>query len=475
MGWPRSGKRTMENDLSINQEHNARNRDIYTVSRLNRESREVLEREIGVIWIGGELSNFARPRSGHWYFSLKDDAAQVRCAMFRSRNNLVAFEPREGAQLLARVRVGMYEPRGEFQLIVEQLELAGEGLLRQKFELLKRKLAAEGLFDSGVKQELPYWPKRIGVVTSPSGAALKDILTVLRRRNPSIEIVVYPTAVQGANAAPEIVNAIRQANSNGLCDVLIVGRGGGSIEDLWAFNEEIVARAIFASETPVVSAVGHEIDFTIADLVADTRAATPSASAEICSPDRIEILRSIEALATRAAKTMHIQTTGLNNQLRHLQARLQHPGRRLEQYHQRIDELMQRLPLSVATGLELRSRKLEALRARVQSSSPRHRLKLSQSRIADIRRRLIASTSAKIVALQSRVDENQRALQAVSPQATLQRGYAIVSNAAGEIGRSANQFAPGERALATLAKGRLNLTVKNVELETSPSSDSAGK
>jgi exodeoxyribonuclease VII large subunit len=249
---------------------------------------------------------------------------------------------------------------------------------------------------------------------------------------------------------------------------LIVGRGGGSIEDLWAFNEEIVAQAIFASKIPVVSAVGHEIDFTIADLVADARAPTPSASAEICSPDRIETARAIDSLANRATNAMHSQTETLNIQLRHLQARLQHPGRRLEQFHQRIDELMQRLPLSVATGLKLRIRTLEALRARVQSSNPRHRVGLSQSQIADIQRRLIASASLKIVALQSRVDENLRALQAVSPQATLRRGYAIVTNAAGEIGRDANQFTVGEQVSATLAQGQLNLTVDNVESDKPP-------
>ncbi len=473
MGWPRSGKRTLKDERQISAAASERSRDIYTVSRLNRESRELLERELGAIWIGGELSNFARPRSGHWYFSLKDDAAQVRCAMFRSRNNLVAFEPREGAQLLARARVGMYEPRGEFQLIVEQLELAGEGLLRQKFELLKRKLAAEGLFDSDHKQELPYWPTRIGVVTSPSGAALKDILTVLGRRNATIEVVVFPSAVQGVNAAPEIVNAIRQANANGQCDVLIVGRGGGSIEDLWAFNEEIVARAIFASDIPVVSAVGHEIDFTIADLVADERAATPSASAEICSPDRVEILHTIDDLINRAASALHAQTESLSIQLRHLNARLQHPGRQLEHYHQRLDGLMQRLPLSVATGLELRNRKLDALRARVQSSNPHQRLRLTESRIGDLRRRLIGSTSAKIVTLQSQVDENLRALQAVSPQATLQRGYAIVSNESGEIGRDAKRFTPGEKALAMLARGKLNLTVDTIEIEELPDLNSS--
>ncbi len=313
MGWPGAGKRTLNEEPRLTAADPRAARDIYTVSRLTREVRTVLEHEFGVIWIEGELSNLARPRSGHWYFSLKDESAQSRCAMFRSRNRLLTFDPAEGMHVIARARVGMYEPRGEFQLIVEHMELAGEGALRAKFEQLKRKLAAEGLFDQGVKQELPVWPSRIGVVTSPSGAAVRDIVTVLKRRNPAIEVVIYPSSVQGANAAPELVRAIQTANSRGECDVLIVGRGGGSIEDLWAFNEESVARAIFASDIPVVSAVGHEIDFTIADLVADTRAPTPSASAEICSLESEDIIRALEAIEHQLFKALTNKHGALKN------------------------------------------------------------------------------------------------------------------------------------------------------------------
>ncbi|HJP34481.1 MAG: exodeoxyribonuclease VII large subunit [Gammaproteobacteria bacterium] len=441
----------------------AAGRDIYTVSRLTGEARGLLEREFGAIWIEGELSNVARPRSGHWYFSLKDESAQVRCAMFRSRNNLVGFEPAEGAHVVARARVGMYEPRGEFQLVVEQLELAGEGVLRLRFEQLKRRLAAEGLFDAERKQELPGWPSRIGVVTSPSGAAIRDILTVLKRRNPTIEVVVYPASVQGAKAAPELVEALGAANARGECNVLIVGRGGGSLEDLWPFNEESVARAIFASEIPVVSAVGHEIDFTIADLVADARAPTPSASAEVCSPHREEAIRALETAKARLSKTVQRTILDLRGQLRHTSARLQHPGRRLEQYHQRVDELMQRLPAGVLNGMQLRRSWITALTARIRACNPTHRITHFSNRIADSRRRLTTSMAANLATRHASLGETVRALRAVSPEATLQRGYAIVTAEDGVIARDARNFERGDKVTAQLARGRLALTVDAVE------------
>ena len=383
--------------------------------------------------------------------------------MFKSRNNLVGFEPREGMQVLARARVGMYEPRGEFQLLVEHMELAGEGLLRIKFDQLKRKLATEGLFDTEVKQPLPQWPHRIGVVTSPSGAAIRDILTVLKRRNPAIEVIIYPTSVQGPSAAPEIVRAIDAANLRDDCDVLIIGRGGGSIEDLWAFNEEIVARAVYRSTVPVVSAVGHEIDFTIADLVADVRAATPSASAEICSPDREQVLRSLETINVRLSTAMSAQNRTLAGQLKNLETRLQHPGRRLEQYHQRIDELMQRLPNSVATGLQLRQSALTAMTARIRSCNPHHRIMHYRTRITDIQRRMKTSMGSNLSTMQARLTEKVRALRAISPQSTLQRGYAIVTAADGSIAREADAFTAGEQVRARLALGSLNLMVESVE------------
>lgn len=411
------------------------------------------------------MSNFARPRSGHWYFSLKDSNAQTRCAMFRSRNALVGFEPAEGAHVVARARVGMYEPRGEFQLIVEHLELAGEGALQLKFEQLKRKLAAEGLFDPEHKQDLPWWPRRIGVITSPSGAAVRDIISVLQRRNPSIEVIVYPSAVQGAQAAPELVRAIRTANERDETDVLIVGRGGGSLEDLWAFNEESVARAIAASNLPIVAAVGHEIDFTIADLVADLRAPTPSASAELCAPERDEIAGIVAALEQRMRAQVKSTLDQQQLQLRHLGARLQHPGRRLEQFHQRIDELMQRLPNALANGIRYRGNRLEALSAKINACNPKHRIAEYRQRTANADRRLRLAVAAGLAKHQAGLDENLRALNAVGPSATLQRGYAIVTDPSGTIARRASDFQAGDVLRARLAEGQLGISVTSVESE----------
>jgi len=275
------------------------NRDIYSVSRLNREVRVLLERGFGSVWLEAEISNFAKPSSGHWYFSLKDAAAQVRCCMFRQRNMLCAFAARDGQKVLVRARIGLYEPRGEYQLVIDHMEDSGLGALKRQFEELSAKLAAEGLFAAERKRPLPMIPKRIGVITSPTGAAIRDILHVLARRFAAVPVLIYPVAVQGATAAAEIAAAVRLAGRRAECDVLILARGGGSLEDLWAFNDEALARAIVASPIPVVSGIGHEIDFTIADFAADVRAPTPSAAAEIAVPDGEEWLISLSRLAHR--------------------------------------------------------------------------------------------------------------------------------------------------------------------------------
>ena len=267
-------------------------REIFTVSDLNREARELLEGHFPLVWVEGEISNLARPSSGHIYFSLKDEAAQVRCAMFKMRNRLLNFQPENGQQVLARARISLYEARGDFQLIIEHMEETGDGALRRQFELLKHKLFEEGLFDESHKRELPSLPTRLGVITSPSGAAIRDILSVLKRRFPGIPILIYPVPVQGNEAPPAIIDAIKTAGIRKDCDLLILARGGGSLEDLWAFNDESVARAIYHCPIPVVTGIGHEIDFTIADFVADFRAPTPSAAAEYISPDQNEWLEN---------------------------------------------------------------------------------------------------------------------------------------------------------------------------------------
>src|SRR5271170_5347541 len=308
-------------------------RDVYSVSRLNREVRVLLERGFGSLWLEAEISNLARPSSGHWYFSLKDATAQVRCCMFRQRNMLCSFAPRDGQKVLVRARIGLYEPRGEYQLVIDHMEDSGQGALKRQFEELSAKLAAEGLFAPERKRALPMIPKRIGVITSPTGAAVRDILHVLARRFAAVPVLIYPVAVQGAAAAAEIAAAVRTAGRRAECDVLILARGGGSLEDLWAFNDEALARAIVASPIPVVSGIGHEIDFTIADLAADVRAPTPSAAAEIAVPDGEEWLASLRRLGQRLQRSMHRSVEAQRERLRWLMGRaaLVSPAAKLSQ------------------------------------------------------------------------------------------------------------------------------------------------
>jgi exodeoxyribonuclease VII large subunit len=392
---------------------------VYTVSRLNREARALLERAMSALWIEGEISNFAAPSSGHWYFSLKDSGAQVRCAMFRQRNFLSACKPRDGLHVLARARVSLYEPRGEYQLLVDHLEEAGEGALRRRFEALKARLHQEGLFAAERKRALPTLPRRIGVITSPTGAAIRDILNVLRRRFCLVPVLIYPVPVQGAGAATQIAAAIRFASGRADCDVLVLARGGGSLEDLWAFNEESVARALFECRIPIVCGVGHEIDFTIADFVADVRAPTPSAAAELVAPNGQEWLDRLVVLSRRATSCM--QRLLQERQGRHtwLARRLAqaHPGVRLRHQAQRVDDFEQRLKL--------------AIRATVARAS-------------------------------GRLNTAQRQLVALSPLATLERGYAIVTRVDdGALLRSSEQVAPGARIEARLSQGRVRARVED--------------
>jgi exodeoxyribonuclease VII large subunit len=353
-----------------------RERDVYTVSRLNREARGLVEGTLGSIWLEGEISNFARPGSGHWYFSLKDDAAQVRCAMFRQRNAGLGMVPRDGMQVLVRARASVYEPRGEFQLIVDHLEESGEGELRRRFERLKRQLAAEGLFETARKRPLPRLPRRIGVVTSPTGAALRDILQVLRRRFAAVPVILYPVPVQGAGAAGQIAAAIALASARAEVDVLVVGRGGGSLEDLWSFNEEAVARAIVDCAMPVVSAVGHEVDVTIADLAADVRAPTPSAAAELIVPDAAEWLRSLAAAERRLAGAWRRRQAAWLDALDWARKRLSqlHPSLAIERQFQRLDDLDTRMGAAIRGQLVLAGHRLAARRAELVSLSQASRI-----------------------------------------------------------------------------------------------------
>ena len=439
-----------------------RERDVYSVSRLNKEVRLLLESGMPLLWLEGELSNLAMPASGHWYFSLKDSGAQVRCAMWRQRNTQVRFRPKEGMAVLVRARVGLYEPRGEYQLLVEHLEEAGEGALKREFEKLKAKLAAEGLFAAERKRALPAVPRRIGVVTSPTGAAIHDILRVLRARFPAAAVLVYPTAVQGAAAVPEIVRAIGAASRRNECDVLIVARGGGSLEDLWCFNDERVARAIAACRVPTVSGVGHEVDVTIADFVADVRAPTPSAAALVATPDKSAWLDSLALLQTRFGGAMGRYLRAQLQSLGALMQRMQrsHPGARLLQHAQRLDDLEQRMRLALRASVTGNRQRLDMLTTRLWRENPRHRLEALCSQAATLRQRLAAAIAARIGSLEQRLALGSRTLDAVSPLATLGRGFAVVTRVDdGSLLRDAAQAPAGTEIEARLSKGSIRARV----------------
>jgi exodeoxyribonuclease VII large subunit len=437
-------------------------RDIYTVSRLNREARGLLEAALPSLWITGELSNLSRPASGHWYFSLKDEDAQVRCAMFRQRNLSVRVAPRDGMQVLLRARVGLYEARGEFQLVVDHLEEAGEGELRRRFEALKQKLAAEGLFDAARKRPLPRFPRRIGVVTSPTGAALRDVLHVLGRRFPAMPVLLYPVPVQGAGAAREIAGMLATADRRRDVDVLLLVRGGGSLEDLWAFNDEGLARTIAALGLPVICGVGHEVDFTIADLVADVRAPTPSAAAELAVPDASACRDALAVTAGRlraaASRGTRRRRDALGETARRL-ARL-HPAQYVRERMQRLDELQARALAAMLRERRSRGERLLRIGAELSAASPAHRLASLRQRSARATSRLAPALAQNVAQAGLRLQSALRALHAISPLATLDRGYAIVNRAAdGVLVRDPQQAPPGTDLDVRLAGGRLRARV----------------
>ncbi|HFD79623.1 MAG TPA: exodeoxyribonuclease VII large subunit [Gammaproteobacteria bacterium] len=443
-------------------------RDVYSVSRLNREARALLEEAFPRLWIEGEISNLARPASGHLYFTLKDERAQVGCALFRSQASRLGFRPENGTQVLLRARLSLYEARGNYQLIVDRMEPAGDGALRRAFEQLKQKLDREGLFDAARKRPIPAFPRCIGVVTSPSGAAIRDVLTVLRRRFPGIPVIVYPTAVQGEDAARQIVAALQRAEQHGACDVLLLTRGGGSLEDLWPFNEEIVARALAACSLPVVSAVGHEIDFVISDFAADRRAPTPSAAAEMLSPDRDEIGRQLRHFEERLTGLLQRRLQHSRERLRWLQRRLQqnHPGRRLLQQAQRLDELEQRLRRAWSNRLDGWRARLETLRERLLQHSPAQRLQHFASRLQQLRQRLEYAMKVELQRRHERLALLARALEAVSPLATLERGYSItIDRRDGRVLQDAGHARIGDTLETRLAHG----IVLSQVTETKPS------
>ncbi len=446
-------------------------RDIYSISRLLRETRAILEGSFPLLWIDGEISNFSRPSSGHMYFSLKDEAAQVRCAMFRNRNLQLRFKPENGMHVLVRARVTLYEARGDFQIVVEHMEEAGLGALQRAFEELKARLGKEGLFETGRKLPVPVLPKRIGVITSPTGAAIRDILSVLKRRFPAIPVLIYPVSVQGEQAAGEIAATIQLADSRQECDVFILARGGGSLEDLWAFNEEVVARAIYACETPLVSAVGHEVDFTIADFVADQRAPTPSAAAELVTPDQHELQQRLAKQLARLARQIRGVLHQSDQTLGWLKKRLhqQHPARGLQLKAQRLDELELRLQRQVKIVLERRRYRLGRLNSRLQRHAPVRQLAHLNQRRQNLEQRLHHAWERLMTQKRQRLAMSSRTLDSVSPLATLQRGYAIVQDLdTKKVYRDAAELNAGDTVSARLSKGSLVCTVDEVKEEGSP-------
>ena len=453
---------------------------VFTVSQLNQRARQLLEISFASVRVEGEISNLSRPSSGHWYFTLKDSAAQVRCAMFRSRTALLKFQPKEGDKVELRAKVSLYENRGDYQLIVDTMQPAGEGALLLAFQQLKDRLALEGLFDPAYKKALPPI-RRVGVITSPTGAAIHDILTVLARRDPSLEVDIYPTAVQGKEATAQIVAAIERANRDQRVDALIVGRGGGSLEDLWCFNEEAVARAIFHSHLPVISAVGHEVDVTIADFVADVRAPTPSAAAELVSTDRLERLQQLEQQRLRLNQALRRQLPRWQQQLQHWQQRLRAPARLLQQRGQQLDQLELRLQQRLQQQLQQKQLRLQAMQQVLKQQHPQRQLVQQRRVLEQLQQQLISAQRLHMrdarqrlqtlpARLQNGVQQQQRQsqqalaaqvqlLHSLSPLNVLARGYSLTQQQDGRVITDAAQIQPGDTIRTRLQHGWLEAGV----------------
>ncbi|MBA3660301.1 MAG: exodeoxyribonuclease VII large subunit [Gammaproteobacteria bacterium] len=441
---------------------------IYTVSRLNNEVKSLLEGTFPFVWVEGEISNFAAPHSGHWYFGLKDAAAQVRCAMFRGSSRKLTFVPKDGMHVMIKARVSLYENRGEFQLIAEDMEERGEGALRRAFEVLKKKLLGLGLFDPAHKKPLPPFPKQIGIVTSATGAAIRDVLTVLARRNACIPIIIYPTLVQGALAAKSIAQAITTANERQECDVLIVTRGGGSLEDLWAFNEELVAHAMHQSQIPIISGVGHEVDFTIADFIADVRAATPSAAAELVARDAAELLQILHSQQQQIDRLSHQKLLTLQQHVTWLQKHLaqQHPKRRLQEKAQLLDFYELSLVQHQTRLLNKLQTLLKAHDHQLHRRIPTQRLHVLSHQLNLMREQINNEMQACLLRKKTRLANAAATLDALSPLATLQRGFSIVSKDH-QVVKDSNQVALGDQLSVRLQRGRIECKVVSKEKSSS--------
>jgi len=436
-------------------------RNILSISSLNSMAKNILMRELGQVWLSGEISNFVAASSGHWYFSLKDNKAQVKGAMFKGANSRVSKTPKNGDKIIVRASVSLYEPRGDYQIIVEYMEQDGEGLLKQQFEALKNKLMHEGLFATQTKQALPEHIHKVGVITSATGAALHDILTVLEQRNPALEVIVYPSQVQGAPATAQIVRALHIANQRNEVDVLIVGRGGGTLEDLWCFNEEAVARAIFGSRLPIVSAVGHEVDITIADFVADVRAATPSQAAELVSQDTQRLFDALNQYERRLRQGMQQLQSNIQHRIEQLTAKLiqNHPKYTLQQQAQHLDQLTMRLQKEMTAHLNQSVNRVTHAQQTLMRCNPKHRIDLQLSHLHNLAARLKQAQINTMSNAQTELKRLAGLLNSVSPLATLSRGYSITKHS-NEIIVDPSQVQSGDEITTQLKQGEIRSIVR---------------
>jgi exodeoxyribonuclease VII large subunit len=437
---------------------------ILSVTRLNRLARQVLESEIGQVWVSGELSNFVAAASGHWYFTLKDNKAQIKSAMFKGANRSVKFTPKAGDKVVVRGSLSLYEARGDYQLIAEHMEPEGLGQLKQAYEALKAKLSAEGLFAMEAKQTIPSNVKKLGVVTSQTGAAIHDILNVLKRRNPSIEVIIYPSLVQGDTAAKSIAAQIHTANKRDEVDMLIVGRGGGSLEDLWAFNEEVVAYAISESKLPIVSAVGHEVDVTIADYVADMRAPTPSAAAELVSSDKSELEKHIQQQQRRLAQVFQQHLKRIEYKLNLVESRLSnvHPAVQIRQANQHTDNLSMRLSQSMNEKINSVRNKADNIALRLQHASPSNAIKEKQQQVQQLSQQLSSMQQRQLSDKRYQLQRIADILNSVSPLSTLSRGYSIAFKE-GQVVRSVSQVDKGDVIETRVSDGKVFAKVERTE------------
>nr|WP_321269375.1 exodeoxyribonuclease VII large subunit [uncultured Tolumonas sp.] len=441
---------------------------IYTVSRLNTVVRLLLEQEMGLVWLTAEISNLVQHSSGHWYFTLKDSQAQVKAAMFKGQNRRVSFRPQNGQQILVQGQLSLYEARGDYQLIVEKMQPAGDGLLQMKLEALKAQLTAEGLFAPSRKRPLPAQPKQIGIITSPTGAAVHDMLTILARRDPSLPVILYPSAVQGESAVPALLAALETAWRRDECDLLIIGRGGGSLEDLWCFNDERVVRAIASSPLPIVSAVGHETDVTLADFAADLRAPTPSAAAELVSRDQLQQLHRLTQFIQRLKQAILLQQQRYVLRWQQQQSRLaaQNPQYQLQQKMQRQDELQWRLERIIKQQLNNSSRHYAEQTQRLQQASPARHLSTLKQQHEFLQQRLLKAIQNRQQANQQQLAQLSGQLQALSPLQVLARGYSVTTNMSGKLIHEYSQVTPGEQLNIQLGKGALRVKTEEVKSET---------